>query len=426
MASTTKTGTGTYQVRYRDPNGAQKKKNFTVRREAKAYELEIESRLQKSIWYDPDGLKATLDSFADPWLKGLTNAPQTREDYRRAYRLYVAPVLGSMALKNIDRKVMKDFAIEMATNEYASDTVRKTIGVVAQVIDSAYETLRITDRQNPARRLKLPSTTSVPKLFLNKEQIEKLAAAIAKPKYAGLRKAGFRDQAFALFDEGKRQIDIMAELGVSSSTANYYAKLYRGETALKAKPYPEMALLVRFSCLTGLRAGELAALRPKDIDFDRAKVTVAFSLSKLSIEMQEELGVESSILRKGTKTDRTRTVPIPKFLLPGLQALADQRDGDEDYLFQMPEGGPLNQTNLLRRFLKPAAVAVGLPALRWHDLRHTYAALLIDKGANIMVVCQRMGHSKPTVTLNIYGHIFPDADEAVTAALEADWADSSN
>ena len=83
-----------------------------------------------------------------------------------------------------------------------------------------------------------------------------------------------------------------------------------------------------------------------------------------------------------------------------------------DYVFTAPRGGPLRRDLLLKRFLRPAADAAGLPAgLRAHDLRHTSVSLLIELGAHPKVIQERLGHSSITVTMDVYGHLFPSLTE---------------
>jgi hypothetical protein len=69
--------------------------------------------------------------------------------------------------------------------------------------------------------------------------------------------------------------------------------------------------------------------------------------------------------------------------------------------------------------IRPALRAAGLPdTLRTYDLRHSHASLLIDRGANVLAVAQRMGHSDPTVTLRVYGHLFDGVQEKLTEELD--------
>lgn len=82
-------------------------------------------------------------------------------------------------------------------------------------------------------------------------------------------------------------------------------------------------------------------------------------------------------------------------------------------------GCPVSHTNFYRRHFKPAVTRVGLPPdLRFHDLRHTYIALLIAQGAHPRSVMERAGHSSITVTLGTYGHLFPGLEADLTDKLD--------
>jgi Phage integrase family len=95
--------------------------------------------------------------------------------------------------------------------------------------------------------------------------------------------------------------------------------------------------------------------------------------------------------------------------------LADRPWEPDALVFGAPEGGPLRHRNFYRRRFRPAVADAGLPErTRFHDLRHTCAALLIAQGAHPLAVMQRLGHSSITVTMNTYGHLFPELDEALT------------
>jgi hypothetical protein len=127
-----------------------------------------------------------------------------------------------------------------------------------------------------------------------------------------------------------------------------------------------------------------------------------------------------------TKSYARRSVGIPRSLCNDLgQHLAARASGlgrpldPGDYIFTAPRGGPLRRDLLLKRFLRPAIEAAGLPReLRLHDLRHTSAALLIELGAHPKAIQERLGHSSITVTMDVYGHLFPSLNEALTERLD--------
>jgi hypothetical protein len=73
---------------------------------------------------------------------------------------------------------------------------------------------------------------------------------------------------------------------------------------------------------------------------------------------------------------------------------------------------------MVRRYFKPALRAAGLPEIRFHDLRHTYASLLIEQGENIKYIQSQLGHSNPTVTLTVYAHLMKPVNQEAACRLE--------
>lgn len=104
-----------------------------------------------------------------------------------------------------------------------------------------------------------------------------------------------------------------------------------------------------------------------------------------------------------------------------LAAHLDGRECDpEALIFAAPGGGPLRHHNFYKRFFKPAVLRAGLdPRTRFHDMRHTAAALMIAEGAHLLAVKERLGHSTIQVTADRYGHLFPSLEEALTNRLGA-------
>ena len=106
-----------------------------------------------------------------------------------------------------------------------------------------------------------------------------------------------------------------------------------------------------------------------------------------------------------------------------LAARADSRGTPterSDYLFQTRYGNPINRDKLRQNVIRPALVRAGLPeSIRTYDLRHSHASLLIDLGANVLAVSQRMGHSDSSVTLREYGHLFERTQAKLTEQLDA-------
>jgi integrase len=245
---------------------------------------------------------------------------------------------------------MKRFANDLVEGGAGTDVVRIAVQVARSVLGVAVDAGAL--KANPATALKLARPRKAEQLFLGPEQVEALALAIAEP-----------------YDT-----------------------------------------LVRFAAYTGLRAGEICALRVKRIDFLRGRVEVAESVSD----------VAGRLIVGPTKTYANRHVPLPAPLRDELAAcLAKRGNQREGLVFTGPQGGPLRHGNFYRAKFKPAVLAAGLPeSLRFHDLRHTYAAFCIASTADPYAVMRRMGHSSITVTYDTYGHMFPERDAEITDRLE--------
>jgi integrase len=173
---------------------------------------------------------------------------------------------------------------------------------------------------------------------------------------------------------------------------------------------PRYSTLVRFAAYTGLRPCELVALRVGRLDLLRGTARVAEAAPEVAGRL--EWG--------GVKTHEARTVRLPRSLAEELGAyLAGRPHGPDDLVFTAPLGGPLRESKFVPGYFKPAAQAAGLPAtLRFYDLRHTAASLLIREGASVKAVQKQLGHATASITLDTYGHLFPDELDQLAERLE--------
>jgi integrase len=173
---------------------------------------------------------------------------------------------------------------------------------------------------------------------------------------------------------------------------------------------PHHRVLVYFLAYTGLRFGEAVALRVRRLDLLRGRCEV--------VESATEVG--SQLVWGPTKTYERRTVRLPRFLAELLgEHLAGRPADPEALVFTAPLGGPLRERKFLHGQLKPAARRAGLPTeLRAHDLRHTAASLLIRQGASVKAVQKTLGHKSAVMTLDRYGHLWPDELEDLADRLD--------
>jgi integrase len=89
-----------------------------------------------------------------------------------------------------------------------------------------------------------------------------------------------------------------------------------------------------------------------------------------------------------------------------------------DLVFPNEAGQPLNHCNVVNRYFAPALKDAKIDKIRFHDLRHTYASLLIEQGENIKYIQSQLGHSNPMVTLNVYAHLLNDVNQEAACRLE--------
>jgi integrase len=179
---------------------------------------------------------------------------------------------------------------------------------------------------------------------------------------------------------------------------------------------PRFATLIRFAAYTGLRPSETTALKIERLDLLRGTVRV--------VEAAPEVGGR---LEWGeVKTHEARTVRLPRSLVAELaELLANQAHGADDLVFTAPMGGPLRATKFVPNYFKPALRAAGLPdSIRFYDLRHTCASLLIREGTSIKGVQKQMGHATAAMTLDVYGHLFPDELDSIAERLDQVRADA--
>jgi len=157
-----------------------------------------------------------------------------------------------------------------------------------------------------------------------------------------------------------------------------------------------------------MRAGELTALKRRRVNLEAGAIDV--------VEAMGEVG--GSLVTGPTKTGKRRTLRIPPFLVDVLaQQMAEFPS--PDYLFTATKGGPVRHRNFSARHFCPAVERAGLlEELRFHNLRHTCAALMIASGCHLQEVKTYLGHSSIRVKSDRYGHLFPKAAESIRDRLQ--------
>ena len=153
--------------------------------------------------------------------------------------------------------------------------------------------------------------------------------------------------------------------------------------------------IIQLAVFTGLRQGELLGLRWSDIDWNSRQVHVRRAW-------------RSGAFVEPKTANSYRVVDIPGLVLHDLKKWKLRcPHGEADLVFPNGAGHPESHANLLQRGFYPALRRAGLRRIRFHDLRHTFASLLLANGEDIVRVSRLLGHASPKITLGVYAHMLP-------------------
>ena len=175
-----------------------------------------------------------------------------------------------------------------------------------------------------------------------------------------------------------------------------------------------LEVVLMMAVITGMRKGEILALRWSDIDFERRVLRVLHTVDYIPPYGY----VENDPKTRAGK----RTIDLPDFFMGTLKQHRLKQEErrlkvgsaweNRDLVFPDLTGGYLNPIHVLRMFKKILEQA-GLPHMHFHDLRHSAATILISMGINPKVIQELLGHSDISITLGIYGHLFPSMQQGV-------------
>jgi len=179
---------------------------------------------------------------------------------------------------------------------------------------------------------------------------------------------------------------------------------------------------VLLALATGMRRGEILALRWKNVDLDRSVLRVVQSLEQTKTELRF----------KDTKTSRSRAITLPTFAVEELRRLKREqteellalgvRQTGETLTCCRADGEPLQPRSVTHLFILLRGRVKNLPRVRFHDLRHSHATQLLADGVHPKVAQERLGHSTITTTMDLYSHVTDnmqaDAAERLNAAFQ--------
>jgi integrase len=366
---TSYTGAKRYRVRYRDASGDQRAQSFVRKIDAQEFLVGLEHNLRAGTYIDPAKGKRKFGDYWTSWREArvdLRASTTARDD--SYYRNHIEPTFGRAALGAIDRQMLRKWIAELVAKGLAPKTVHQAFNLVSQTLGEAAAEHLIT--ANPAADMRKTLPEIIP-----------VEMRILTP------------------DEAATLEDVLD-------------KRYR--------------LWLQTAVETGLRFGELAALRPDRFDLLRRRVAVTETLS----DVRGHISYGPPKTRAGR-----RHAPMTKDLASSLTTATAGMASDA-LLFTAPNGGPIRASLFRRRVWQPGCIEAGLGSmvpvdpededgdkryegLRIHDLRHTAISWWIAAGADVKQIAVWAGHSSVATVLDRYGHLLPDRDDGVMEALEA-------
>jgi integrase len=170
---------------------------------------------------------------------------------------------------------------------------------------------------------------------------------------------------------------------------------------------------------TGMRQGELIGLKWDDIEWKLGLLQVKRQVRHFKgggytfTELKSKSGIRTIILGK----QALELLEVHKRKQQILIDSSDEGWADLDLVFPSNVGTPITANNVRRAFRK-LLKASGLPKIRFHDLRHTAASLMLNHGIPVLIVSKRLGHSKPSITIDVYGHLIPSKQEEAAQLMD--------
>jgi integrase len=330
-----------YNVRWRDTTGRQRSKKVVLWRDAVALDGEMKRKKAMGELVVHERGTATLGDFWELWLERYGRVhitARTLDGYERLWRCHVKPSLGRSRLRDLTAEDVSSLVAKLSA-KLSPGSVRKVIAVLQGVLQRAVEWQYIPT--NPARGAR-------------------------KPRLAPREGVALDDQQLAA---------LVSEL-----------------TDLRHQ------IVVRLLADTGLRPGELRALRWRDVG--EASISVTKAVSRNQDGPTKTHGRRSVALRPATENALAEwRLAVGRLVAPGSRIFSG---GGGSGLGVWTDDG---WRQWQRKVFTKAATRAGISGLVPYDLRHTFASRLIAEGRDIYWIARQLGHS-PTQTLNTYGHLF--------------------
>jgi integrase len=356
---TTSDGIKRYIACYRDPEGRQRSAGtFSSKRAAERAGNREEQRVLAGSWRDHSLGEVRFRQYVEnEWLPSKHIEPTTKAAYQSNLDKHFYPFFGRKQLHQITPGLVQDWVTQAAAGGLSARSIRKYHTMLHSIFARAVRDGLIV--ANPCAHTELPKVITSKTPTLTPEEFDVLIAAIP--------------------DRHRLMV----------------------ETAIE----------------TGMRWGELIALKPRHVDFLRRTVTVADTIMEVS-KRHSPTG-ERYVAKPYPKDNQPRTFGVSQDWLDQVADHIGTRGiGRDDLLFATKAGTPISRNTFRTRIWQPAVKASGITfSVRMHDLRHAHASWLLAGGSDLASVMDRLGHAHIQTTEK-YLHAPADADQKNLTALD--------
>lgn len=329
----------------------------------------VASALAKAITDRNEGFpvkvdgKQTLKQFLEAWLAAIKGSvrPATFDGYSNYVHTHIIPALGKTRLAKLTPQQLQAFYSKKLGEGLSPTTVRHIHGALHRALKQATRwgvvARNVADLVDPPRRA--------------------------------------RHEMKAL----------------STSQARQFLEAAAGD---------RLEALYVLAVTTGMRQGELLALRWQDVDLDGETLQVRSTVQRV----KDGLLFGEPKTASGRRQIALAPAAVAAFRRHHVRQAEERlkagpRWQDNGLVFPNVYGRPMEATNLIHRSFTPLLEKAGLPKMRFHDLRHTAATLLLSKRVPVKVVSEMLGHAQVGITLAVYSHVLPDMQREATAAMQA-------
>jgi integrase len=347
-----------WQVRWRDEQGSQCKRNFPRRKGtnpetcAEAFDAQRTADQSRGEWIDPRIGRTPFRDYAPIWMKARLHKTGTIDTYEQHLKRHIVPAFGDTGLAAIRPTMVQQWVKDLQmVKQLAPRTIETIYIIFASIMRGAVRDGYI--RKTPCADIRLPEVSRTIVRLLTPAQVLTLTAAM--PQRYGL--------------------------------------------------------LVLLGAGAGLRQGEAFGLALDRVNPDSGMIIV---------DHQVVIVDRHPVLASPKTSASVREVPMPGFLLDAIGEHVGQFNlAGSDVLCRTPRATLLRRDYYNRVIWRPAIVAAGLPEdTTFHDLRHTFASTALAEGVPISEVSRWLGHKSITTTVDLYGHLVPEASGRARDALD--------